>query len=204
MKKTRIPRWMFWALGMALSGWMASCGGGTFCHAQGAWTQLAGVGTSYSPDRNLESLDTLALGAAVKTVDLAAFSLTDAAIVDTLKADAARGVKIRIYLDRGELQSECRGDPTCARIPLHLLLDLPGVTVKVKFSKVLMHLKSYEIDGQLVRDGSANFSEQGENRQDNSAVFSGDRESLARFETKFEKMWARGDNLTVAEGIKAK
>jgi hypothetical protein len=223
MKTMKIRNWIYLGLGGVLGAWMASCGGGTFCHAQqtlihvplppGTTLNHSGtlirdftgvVVTYYSPETNLETFDVARLGAAKETVDLAAFSLTDAAIVNALVADAGRGVKIRIYLDRGELQAECRGDATCARIPLHNLLDLPGVTVKVKFSKVLMHLKSYEIDGMLVRDGSANFSEQGESRQDNSATFTSDLIAAAAFETKFEEIWARADNLTVAEGIKAK
>jgi phosphatidylserine/phosphatidylglycerophosphate/cardiolipin synthase-like enzyme len=192
MKTMRICSWMRAALIAALGAAMASGGGGTFCHAQASSETPVPAGTYYAPVASLEPLDVKVLASAEKTVDLAAFSLTDAAIAKALAADAGRGVKIRIYLDR------------CARIPLHNLLDLPGVTVKVKFSKVLMHLKSYEIDGMLVRDGSANFSEQGESRQDNSATFTSDPRALAVFKFKFEEMWARPDNLTVTVAVKAK
>ena len=164
---------------------------------------LNGTGTFYSPEMNLERLDVNALSTAKATVDLAAFSLTDQAIADELKALAARGVKVRIYLDRGELQSECRGDISCARIPLKELIGLPGVDIRVKYSKILMHLKSYEVDNFLLRDGSANFSIQGESKQDNSAVFSQDGNALAGFRTKFEAMWERKDNLTVAQAVGA-
>jgi phosphatidylserine/phosphatidylglycerophosphate/cardiolipin synthase-like enzyme len=164
---------------------------------------LNGTGTFYSPEMNLERLDVNALSTAKATVDLAAFSLTDQAIADELKALAGRGVKVRIYLDRGELQSECRGDISCARIPLRELIGLPGVDIRVKYSKILMHLKSYEVDNFLLRDGSANFSIQGESKQDNSAVFSQDGNALAGFHTKFEAMWNRKDNLTVAQAVGA-
>jgi phosphatidylserine/phosphatidylglycerophosphate/cardiolipin synthase-like enzyme len=66
-----------------------------------------------------------------------------------------------------------------------------------------MHLKSYEVDSVVVRDGSANFSEQGEQRQDNSAVFEHGPESGKVFEGKFLGMWARADNLTVAGAVKS-
>jgi phosphatidylserine/phosphatidylglycerophosphate/cardiolipin synthase-like enzyme len=192
----------FLALLFAIGGFMASCDGGTLCHAQ-AVAALTPSGTSYSPETDLEKLDVQALSTAKATVDFAAFSLTDQAIADELKALAARQVTVRIYLDRGELQSECRADVTCARIPLKELIGFPGISIRVKYSKVLMHLKSYELDGLLLRDGSANFSIQGESRQDNSAVFTQDAAAVAGFERKFQAMWDRPDNLTVAQAVQS-
>ena len=157
------------------------------------------VGTHYSPAENLEALDVQELSKAQHTIDLAAFSLTDQPIIEALKADAGRGVVIRIYLDRGELEAACRGDATCSRSPLHELFGVPGVTILVKHSKVLMHLKSYIVDGAVVRDGSANFSPQGEKQQDNSAVFS---PATPDFEVKFTAMWTRADNLSVSDALK--
>jgi hypothetical protein len=162
---------------------------------------LMAQGTLYSPGRSLENIDSLEIGLAQKSVDLAAYSLTDRAVVEALADRARHGVTIRIYLDRGEVESECRADINCARISLHELIGLPGVEIRVKYSKVLMHLKSYCVDGKAVRDGSANFSEQGEGRQDNSATFSTDPEAVREFQAKFAEMWLRPDNLTVAEAV---
>ena len=39
--------------------------------------------------------------------------------------------------------------------------------VRIKRGGPFMHLKAYEIDGSLLRTGSANFSTSGENAQDN-------------------------------------
>lgn len=168
---------------------------------QEAYAQAGFPLTYYSPGVNLEKADTMMLDSATRTIDLAAFSLTDAAIVQSLVSRAQAGVKIRIYLDRGELQAECRSDVTCARIPLHDLIGLPGVEIRVKYSKVLMHLKSYEVDSRMLRDGSANFSEQGESRQDNSAIFSSDLAALGAFSKQFTEMWGRSNNLTVAQAV---
>jgi phosphatidylserine/phosphatidylglycerophosphate/cardiolipin synthase-like enzyme len=159
------------------------------------------LGTYYSPDTNLEALDVAAVTSAAKTISLAAFSLSDQALIDALADRARHGVVVMIYLDRGELQAQCRGDATCARSPLHELINLNSVEIRVKRSKVLMHLKSYAVDGALERDGSANFSEQGEERQDNSAVFTGDPGTVSGFSRKFQAMWTRPDNLTVAQAI---
>jgi len=189
--RNQIRGWAFLAVGFAITIWMAGCG--DWAYAQ----QPLPSDTYYSPETNLEARDVSVLDSAQKTIDMAAFSLTDDAIVKVLADRAA----IRIYLDRGELQAECRGDASCARIPLHGLIGLANVQIRVKHSKVLMHLKSYCVDSGLVRGGSANFSEQGERKQDNSATVSVDPESTKAFETKFAAMWARPDNLTVAQAV---
>ena len=157
--------------------------------------------TFYSPAVNLEKNDVAAIESARKSIDLAAYSLTDQAVTAALADRAKAGIKVRIYLDRGELQAECRGDAACSRIPAGELAALPGIEVRVKRELILMHLKSYAVDNSLLRDGSANFSRQGESRQDNSATFSTDRKAVAAFESKFEAMWNRPDNLTVAQAV---
>jgi phosphatidylserine/phosphatidylglycerophosphate/cardiolipin synthase-like enzyme len=162
------------------------------------------IGTSYSPEENLEGLDVAAIASASSSIDLAAHSLTDPFVIGELAAQAKAGIKVRIYLDRGELQAECREDVTCARVQLSRLIGLPGVEIRVKLSKVLMHLKSYQVDGGLVRDGSANFSEQGERSQDNSATWSTNPSIAAAFRAKFDGMWNRPGNLTVAQAVGSK
>jgi phosphatidylserine/phosphatidylglycerophosphate/cardiolipin synthase-like enzyme len=52
-----------------------------------------------------------------------------------------------------------------------------------------MHLKAYEIDGELLRTGSANFSTSGESAQDNDLVVIRDAGAVAKFEAHFERMW---------------
>ena len=52
-----------------------------------------------------------------------------------------------------------------------------------------MHLKAYEIDGEVLRTGSANFSTSGENAQDNDLIVIRDPAAAAKFEVHFERMW---------------
>ena len=196
----RLRGWFWFGVLLGVGLYYASCG--HLAYAQDSTSApVIPAATYYSNPNNLEGLDSIAIRSAQHSIDLAAFSLTDQAIVTELVGRAAHGVKVRIYLDRGELQSECQGDATCARIPLHALIGLPGVEIRVKYSKILMHLKSYEVDSSLVRDGSANFSEQGEAKQDNSAVFTYDPRAQAVFDAKFKRMWERPDNLTVAQAL---
>jgi phosphatidylserine/phosphatidylglycerophosphate/cardiolipin synthase-like enzyme len=65
------------------------------------------------------------------------------------KRAADRGVEVRIYLDGKLAQTR-------------------GVEIRLKReNSALMHLKSYEVDGQLLRTGAANFSASGLKRQEN-------------------------------------
>jgi phosphatidylserine/phosphatidylglycerophosphate/cardiolipin synthase-like enzyme len=68
--------------------------------------------------------------------------------------------------DRIEAPSHLsRRDSTCrarAREVFNDLAETPGVEITIKRkSSDLMHLKSYQIDGRLLRTGAANFSASG-------------------------------------------
>jgi phosphatidylserine/phosphatidylglycerophosphate/cardiolipin synthase-like enzyme len=75
-----------------------------------------------------------------------------------------------------------------------MLRGQPGIQIRVKGSRELMHLKAYLIDGSLLREGSANWSPSGLKRQDNNAYFTTDPAQVAAFQQVFEQMWTRGDN----------
>jgi phosphatidylserine/phosphatidylglycerophosphate/cardiolipin synthase-like enzyme len=149
----------------------------------------------------LVSIDVANIQSATKSIDIAAYALVDAEIIAALLNRAAASVPIRIYLDRTELESEARGDAMVSHSPLHALLNVPAITIKVKDSSILMHLKSYCVDGLVVRDGSANFSPAGETQQDNSLILTDDPATVALFQAKFESMWSRPDNQTIAQAV---
>ena len=52
-----------------------------------------------APAENLEHVDIAQFATAKQTIDLAAYVLTDRAIMDALRAAAHRGVGVRIVLD---------------------------------------------------------------------------------------------------------
>src|SRR2546421_9405695 len=70
----------------------------------------------------------------------------------------------------GPLGKAETGSSTDAREPAKVFLELaeaPSVEIRTKRDHgAPMHLKSYEIDGRLLRTGAANFSASGEKRQD--------------------------------------
>ena len=152
---------------------------------------LAGVRLFYGPSPQTAAADLEALATARTSIDMAAFVLTDRGIVAALSAAARRGVAIRIYLDRDEM------DHSGGRIAddLAALASMPHVAIrsKVRHSES-MHLKSYAIDRRLLRTGSANFSYSGERYQDNDVFLLDSPPLAASFTRAFETMWARADN----------
>jgi phosphatidylserine/phosphatidylglycerophosphate/cardiolipin synthase-like enzyme len=159
------------------------------------------LSTHYTNPANLAAIDAAAVSAATKTIDFAAYSLTEPDTINALLARARAGVAIRLYLDRSELEAEARGNPSLPTSPLHQLLGVPGITILIKRSMILMHLKSYLVDNATLRDGSTNFSPLGEGLQDNSLLFTDDPAAIALFAAKFQAMWARPDNMNVPEAI---
>ncbi|WP_330082605.1 phospholipase D-like domain-containing protein [Methylocystis iwaonis] len=147
---------------------------------------FAGVRVFYGPGEGFESIDARLINGARHSIDMAAYVLTDRALVAALGRAAMRGVKVRVYLDGEEAG---RGSP---------ILDVagaPNLEVRRKArSRDLMHLKSYQVDGATLRSGSANFSVSGEVYQDNDLILIQSPTAVAHFREAFERLWARPDN----------
>jgi phosphatidylserine/phosphatidylglycerophosphate/cardiolipin synthase-like enzyme len=56
-----------------------------------------------------------------------------------------------------------------------------------------MHLKTYQIDGKLLRTGAANFSASGLKRQDNDLIVIENAVAAAKFKRDFDARYASGD-----------
>lgn len=134
----------------------------------------------YSPDENLEAIDVGMIDEAAETIDMAAYVLTDAPIAEALADAAARGVRIRLFRFPSDRPD---GESVAA------LGRLAGAEVRFKKGTELMHLKSYCIDGRLLRAGAANFSVSGLRRQDNDLWIFRGRGVCDRFERAFAAMW---------------
>jgi phosphatidylserine/phosphatidylglycerophosphate/cardiolipin synthase-like enzyme len=75
--------------------------------------------------------------------------------------------------------------------------ETPGVEVRIKRVKgAPMHLKSYQIDGRMLRTGAANFSASGLKRQDNELIVIETAEAAAAFKHNFETRFATGELLS--------
>jgi phosphatidylserine/phosphatidylglycerophosphate/cardiolipin synthase-like enzyme len=141
----------------------------------------------YAPTENLEHIDVALIDRAEHEIDMAAYVLTDWPVMQALTRAADRGVAIRIYLD---------GTQLAEREPAKVFRDLaetPGVEIRIKHeTSAPMHLKSYQIDGRLLRTGAANFSASGLKRQDNDLIVIESAEAAASFKRNFDARFASG------------
>jgi phosphatidylserine/phosphatidylglycerophosphate/cardiolipin synthase-like enzyme len=152
---------------------------------------MAGVRVFYGPAPGFEQVDPDIIAGAQTRIDMAAYVLTDRAVMAELGKAAQRGVKLRLYLDAD--QSTRNGN--AARDDLSALARTPNVEVRMKASgHDMMHLKAYQVDGRVLRSGSANFSYAGEHRQDNDIVMIESRAAVAAFVKTFEAAWTRLGN----------
>jgi phosphatidylserine/phosphatidylglycerophosphate/cardiolipin synthase-like enzyme len=131
----------------------------------------------YAPVENLERVDVDLLRSAHAKIDMAAYSLTDWPVVDALIDAHRRGVAVRIVLDPNQQHAFDR------------LREIEGF-VRTAPPGPYMHLKSYAIDGRVLRTGSANMSASGLKQQDNDVVILRDAALAERFTARFEKLWA--------------
>lgn len=147
----------------------------------------AGVRAFYGPHGGIESVDARLIDAAQNSIDMAAYVLTDRALVSALGRAAMRGVHVRLYLDGDQMG---RSDNPVAEIAA-----APNIELRLKRrSRDLMHLKSFAVDRRVLRTGSANFSASGEEWQDNDLIIIESRALAENFEENFERLWRRADN----------
>lgn len=168
-------------LGLALAAGFLLCG------VVGAEPAHPRLDLHYSPAENLEAIDVATIDGAGETLDVAAYVLTDVAVIEAMTNAAQRGVKVRLF--REPSQDRARGQTIDAA--LAALLAEPTVFVKWNHQGAWTHLKAYAVDGKVLRFGSANFSATGEKRQDNDLLLTDDRELVQSFENEFETLWSR-------------
>jgi len=149
-----------------------------------AGAKAATLDIHYAPAENLEAIDVDLINQAGLSIDMAAYVLSDAAVIEALCDAADRGVAVRLYLDAGEYLAQAQA--------LGGLFARVGVDARVKTGGALMHMKAYAVDRERLRTGSGNFSRSGLSRQDNDLVVIDDARAVERFEREFEAIFAGG------------
>jgi hypothetical protein len=139
----------------------------------------------FSPTENLERLELGHLKAAAGHA-LAAKRSLDIAIM-------------RIYRDGEQYENEERNATRFRdQSTTAMFRDQRNIHVRVKAHSPndLMHLKAWS-DGEVLREGSANWSLAALKRQDNNVRFSRNLNEVKAFEVDFEAMWNRASNTIV-------
>ncbi len=122
------------------------------------------------------------VGAAVRTVDICVFTITDDRISRAIREAHRRGVQVRIVTD--DEKAHDAGSDTLA-------LGRDGVPVRVDDSPFHMHHKFAIFDGRLLLTGSYNWTRgAAENNQENLLV-TDDARFVRPFVAEFERLWTQ-------------
>ncbi len=185
-----------------LDNWMRSTG--QVLHGEAYFPELSPVGDqaaqmfSSSPSGGSESMHLmflLALTAARERIDLSAsYFVPDALTIRTLTAAAGRGVRVRVLLPCGHIDSIFVRK--ASRASWGPLLRA-GVQI-AEYQPTMFHNKALVVDGYFVSVGSTNF--------DNRSFLLNDEANLnvlnaalaARLHGVFDADWARGKCITLA------
>ena len=145
----------------------------------------------FAPTTDLERIDISLIDRAQQRIQVAMYAFTDRAIAQALARAASRGVEVSLYRDRAQFEEEQgRHVPVLA-----MLLHRPNIHVRVKGGNDLMHQKAMLVDGEVLRDGSGNWSVSAARYQDNQVSVTRSPQQIEAFERDFTAMWTRPDNL---------
>jgi PLD-like domain len=160
----------------------------------------------FSPAENLERLELSELRAATERARvsgapllIAMYAFTDRGLAQVLITEADRGTVVELYRDGEQYQLE---EQNGERLPNGSVTSLfrghRNIHIRVKpASRMdLMHEKCWT-NGELLREGSANWSPAGLKIQDNNVRFTSNPEEIKAFVADFKTMWNRAGNLVI-------
>ena len=113
-------------------------------------------------------------------INIAMYIFTDREIALPLAKAQERGVKVRLYLDKDQVDykySQSR------------FLVQKGIKTKISSNNYIMHNKFAIIDNHLLLTGSYNWTFSANHRNDESLMVIDELEIIARYQNQFEKLW---------------
>ncbi len=135
----------------------------------------------FAPGPATTKLITDTISKANKNIYLAAYYFTSQAIADSLIAANARGVEIKVVLDKSQASR---------RDSKYEQLLMAGIPTKIDKQYQIMHNKFMIIDGEIVETGSFNYTESAEKRNaENVLVIYHNPELAQHYYNAWQKLW---------------
>ena len=148
--------------------------------APAVWSASPAPAVYFSPGVRQHLLERLAT--TKQTIDVAMYSFTDSDLAWALVRAAGRGVKVRVYLDRGQAEG---------RYAKGRFLAQRGIPVRYYRGEGLMHHKFAVLDGREVITGSYNWTASAEEKNKENALILKGQELAAAYAAEFERLWQR-------------
>jgi phosphatidylserine/phosphatidylglycerophosphate/cardiolipin synthase-like enzyme len=136
----------------------------------------------FSPNAGIRQRLVRAIKGARRSIDVAVYHLTSRELTEALGAAKARGVRVRVVMDRQKVEEE---GPGVRGLRQH------GVPVRSRGvpEQSLMHHKFAVFDERLVITGSYNWTQSAEVANHENVVFLDDPAMVARFREEFRRLW---------------
>lgn len=134
----------------------------------------------FAPHQDIATRIIHALSAARTRADLAVFTITDDRVSRAIHDAHRRGVAIRIVSDNDK-STDIGSDIEA--------LAQDGVAVRIDRTPVHMHHKFAVLDGQVLLNGSYNWTRSASRENHENLVISRDPDLIASFEREFQHCW---------------
>ena len=113
-------------------------------------------------------------------INIAMYIFTDREIALPLAKAQERGVKVRLYLDKDQVEYQYSQSR---------FLVQGGIKTRVSTNNYIMHNKFAIIDNRILLTGSYNWTFSANNRNDENLMAIDDPEIITRYQNQFEKLW---------------
>jgi competence ComEA-like helix-hairpin-helix protein len=119
-------------------------------------------------------------------IDIAMYTFTDKEISQAAIEAKERGVKVRVYLDRSQVE---------AKYSSSRLFVEKDIEVRISSNNYIMHNKFAVIDSKIVITGSYNWTVSASIRNDENLLVIDDEEVIQRYQRQFENLWENKSSL---------
>jgi phosphatidylserine/phosphatidylglycerophosphate/cardiolipin synthase-like enzyme len=113
-------------------------------------------------------------------INIAMYTFTDKEIALSLANAQKRGVKVRVYLDRSQIEST---------YSISRLLVQKGIKVRISSNDYIMHNKFAIIDNRILLNGSYNWTFAANNKNEENLMIIDDPEIIKIFQNQFVNLW---------------
>ena len=113
-------------------------------------------------------------------INIAMYIFTDKEIALPLVKAQERGVKVRLYLDKDQVDYQYSQSR---------FLMQKGIKIRISSNNYIMHHKFAIIDNRILLTGSYNWTFSANNRNDENLMVIDDPEIITRYQNQFEKLW---------------
>ena len=113
-------------------------------------------------------------------INIAMYIFTDREIAIPLAKARERGVKVRLYLDKDQVDYQYSQSR---------FLVQKGINTRISTNNYIMHNKFAIIDNRLLLTGSYNWTFSANKRNDENLMVIDDPDVIARYQDYFEKLW---------------